>query len=260
MQIERLRSLIRESVKDHIKEIEAVAEAAAMDARLAEYDKAIKTCEEKIQTAENLEEVKDLMDTGKLNELKKKLKDLKSKKEKLERQKAKKNKGKEVTTDAETDKMDEAAIEEGPGPWSQNNNDTDDMENMNVEETYTMDEMDMKDEALNESFLKMQKLAGVITEAQYNSKKKALVENENMTIADFLNANIEEFKQKIADPGSSFEIMGDEKVATAGDGENGIDVSFDKEHMLKLFPENDPYNQVEETEIAGRKVYYNNYL
>ena len=29
---------------------------------------------------------------------------------------------------------------------------------------------------LNESFLKMQKLAGVITEAQYNSKKKALVE------------------------------------------------------------------------------------
>jgi len=170
MQIERLRSLIRESVKDHIKEIEAVAEAAAMDARLAEYDKAIKTCEEKIQTAENLEEVKDLMDTGKLNELKKKLKDLKSKKEKLERQKAKKNKGKEVTTDAETDKMDEAAIEEGPGPWSQNNNDTDDMENMNVEETYTMDEMDMKDEALNESFLKMQKLAGVITEAQFNEK------------------------------------------------------------------------------------------
>ncbi len=43
MQIEKLRSLIRESVKDHIKEIEAVAEAAAMEARLAEYDKAIKT-------------------------------------------------------------------------------------------------------------------------------------------------------------------------------------------------------------------------
>ena len=30
----------------------------------------------------------------------------------------------------------------------------------------------VQEEALNESFLKMQKLAGVITEAQYNSKKK----------------------------------------------------------------------------------------
>jgi len=67
--VEKLRSLIRESVKDHIKEIEAVAEAAAMEARLAEYDKAIKTCEDKITKAENLEEVKELVDEGKLNEL-----------------------------------------------------------------------------------------------------------------------------------------------------------------------------------------------
>jgi len=176
MQIEKLRSLIREAVDTQLKEIEAVAEAAAMEARLAEYDKAIKTCEAKIQAAENLEEVKDLMDEGKVNELKKKLKSLTKAKEKLEKAKAKKNKGKEVTTDAETDKMDEAAIEEGPGPWSQNNNDTDDMENMNVEETYTMDEMDMKDEALNESFLKMQKLAGVITEGQYRKKLQMLSE------------------------------------------------------------------------------------
>ena len=79
-------------------------------------------------------------------------------------------------------------------------------------------------------------------------------------IAVFLNNNIEEFKTKIADPGSSFEIIGDEKVATAGNDEGGIDVSFDKEHMLELFPENDLYNEVEEVEIAGRKVYYNNYL
>ena len=107
----------------------------------------------------------------------------------------------------------------------------------------------MKKQILSEEFRRMQKLAGLINENQLN---------EN--IADFLNANIEEFKQKIADPGSSFEIMGDEKVATAGEGENGIDVSFDKEHMLKLFPEGDPYNKVEEAEIAGRKIYYNNYL
>ena len=170
MQIERLRSLIRESVKDHIKEIEAVAEAAAMEARLAEYDKAIETCENKITSAESLEEIKDLVDEGKINELRKKLKDLKKTKEKLEKQKAKKNKGKEVTTDAETDKeetVDETYVEETA------------VEETAVEETYTMDEMEndsMKEETLNESFIRMQKLAGIITETQYNQKKNPLTE------------------------------------------------------------------------------------
>ena len=187
MQIERLRSLIRESVKDHIKEIEAVAEAAAMEARLAEYDKAIETCENKIQTAENLEEVQELVDENKLNELRKKLKDLKKTKEKLEKQKAKKNKGKEVTTDAETDK------EENVGEVA------DTMDETYVDETYTMDEIEMSDKEkeelkkkaeandkeyniMNESFLKMQKLAGIITETQYN-QKKSLTENQVDEIA-----------------------------------------------------------------------------
>jgi uncharacterized protein YaaQ len=99
MEINKLRSIIKEAVDAQLKEIEAVAENAAMEARLAEYDKAIKTCEIKIETAENLEEVKDLMDEGKINELKKKLKSLTKAKEKLEKAKAKKNKGKEVVTD-----------------------------------------------------------------------------------------------------------------------------------------------------------------
>jgi hypothetical protein len=181
MQIEKLRSLIREAVDNQLKEIEAVAEAAAMEARLAEYDKAIKTCEAKIQAAENLEEVKDLMDEGKVNELKKKLKSLTKAKEKLEKAKTKKNKGKEVTTDAETDNVDETAVEEGDA--------MDDMKNAIVPEMeYTMDEMEMSDEEkeelrkkaevndkeyniMNESFLKMQKIAGLITETQYNQKK-----------------------------------------------------------------------------------------
>jgi hypothetical protein len=158
MQIEKLRSLIREAVDNQLKEIEAVAEAAAMEARLAEYDKAMKTCESKIQAAENLEEVKDLMDENKINELKKKLKSLTKAKEKLEKAKAKKNKGKEVTTDAETDK------EENVGEAA-NVMDETYVEETAVEETYTMDEMEndsMKEEALNESFTRMQKIAGII--------------------------------------------------------------------------------------------------
>ena len=50
-----------------------------------------------------------------------------------------------------------------------------------VDESDVMGKMEMegdmpKEEALNESFLKMQKLAGVITEAQYKAKKKVLNE------------------------------------------------------------------------------------
>ena len=112
------------------------------------------------------------------------------------------------------------------------------------------------DESLE--MLRMKKIAGLLTEGEY---AKALLREEEASIADFLNANIEEFKKKVANPRSKFEIMGDEKVATAGpDSESGIDVSFDKTHMLELFPASDPFNKVKETEIAGRKVYYNNYL
>ena len=79
-------------------------------------------------------------------------------------------------------------------------------------------------------------------------------------IDTFLNSNFDEVKTKIGNIPSKFKIMGDSKVATAGDGERGIDISFDKEHMLSLFPEEDPFNEVESIEIAGQTVYYNDYL
>jgi hypothetical protein len=101
--------------------------------------------------------------------------------------------------------------------------------------------------------LRMQMLAGIITEGQY----KEMLDEEN--IADFLNQNMDEVKAKLGDVYSEFETMGDPKVATAGEGEEGIDVSFDKEHMLELFPEEDPYNEVESIDIAGKTVYYNDY-
>jgi hypothetical protein len=79
-------------------------------------------------------------------------------------------------------------------------------------------------------------------------------------IDTFLNDNFDEVKAKIGNIPSKFKIMGDSKVATAADGERGIDISFDKEHMLSLFPEEDPFNEVESIEIAGQTVYYNDYL
>jgi hypothetical protein len=160
MEINKLRSIIKEAVDAQLKEIEAVAENAAMEARLAEYDKAIKMCEDKIATAENLEEIKDLVDEGKIKEIKNKLKSLQKAKDKLEKTKAKKNKGKEVVTD---EPVEESAVEEGDKYNPENSwNDEE------VNDPFNTDQSMEEEIALNESFLKMQKLAGVITESQYN--------------------------------------------------------------------------------------------
>jgi hypothetical protein len=155
MEINRLRSIIRESISNNLKEIEDVAENAAMEAKLNAYTEAIEKVNKKIEMAESLEEMQELVDPTKLNELKKHLKTLEKSKEKLEKVKAKKNKGKEVVTD---EPMDESAVEE-----------------MDMDKNAIVPEMDYaieEEEAINESFLKMQKLAGVITESQYNEKKK----------------------------------------------------------------------------------------
>jgi hypothetical protein len=189
MKINRLRSIIKEAVNAYdLKEIEATAENAAMDAKLEAYDKAIQQCEDKIHSAENIEEIKDLMDEGKINELKKHLKNLQKSKEKLEKVKTKKNKGKEVVTDEpveEGDEMDsmknaivpETELEEDDMPKVQkmggqsNWNDRQRGLSWNSDQLYDdaqLEEGDDEEKPVNESFLKMQKLAGVITEAQYN--------------------------------------------------------------------------------------------
>jgi hypothetical protein len=168
MEINRLRSIIKESISNNLKEIEDAAENAAMEAKLNAYNEAIEKVNKKIETAESLEEMQELVDPAKLNELKKHLKNLEKSKAKLEKLQEKKNKGKKVVTD---EPVDEPAVEEGDKYNPENNwNDAevDDPWNAGQAKHQPMDE---EEESLNESFLKMQKLAGVITEAQYNEKK-----------------------------------------------------------------------------------------
>jgi putative cell wall-binding protein len=101
---------------------------------------------------------------------------------------------------------------------------------------------------------KIKEISGGLNENQ------PAIYNDKENIVNFLNANTKEFISKLGNPGSKFENLGDPKVATAGKSDtSGIDVSFDREHMLKLFPKDDPYNKVEEIEIAGKKIYYNDY-
>jgi hypothetical protein len=164
MQVEKLRSLIRESIQEYIKEIDGAAEDAANEARISKCEEAIQTREAKLNAISESDH-KDLMDEGKIKGLENEIKELKKAKakfEKVKEKKANKKAGKdkkEVTTDA---KMEDTPVDE-----------SDVMEKMEMEGDMS------NEEALNESFLKMQKLAGVITEAQYNQKKKALVEAED---------------------------------------------------------------------------------
>lgn len=154
MQVEKLRSLIRESINEYIKEIDIAAEGAAMEARVAKCEEAIQMRETKLDTIAESDH-KDLIDQSKIKNIEDEIKVLKKAKAKFEKQREKmqskkdkkENPKKEMTTDAPVEEADVTA------------------------------EMDMdmsdkpKEEALNESFLKMQKLAGVITETQYNQKK-----------------------------------------------------------------------------------------
>jgi len=203
MEINRLRSIIRESISNNLKEIEDVAENAAMEAKLNAYTEAIEKVNKKIEMAESLEEMQELVDPTKLNELKKHLKTLEKSKEKLEKVKAKKNKGKEVVTDepveeSEVEEIDNWNAEEVDDPWDAGQT-----------KNQPMDEVDLSDEekeelrkkaeqnpslALPEAFLKMQKLAGVITEAQYN-QKKSLIENQLGEIS--LSGTLDKLKDKI---------------------------------------------------------------
>lgn len=83
-----------------------------------------------------------------------------------------------------------------------------------------------------------------------------------MSLADFLNVNFEKFVEKFGKPQTKFTNIdvstGDDKdikIATAGIDEDGMDVSHDPR-----FKEMSDYNEVEEVEFLGKKLYIDNYL
>lgn len=148
MKIENLRSLIRESINEYINKIDEEGNAAMYAAKKAACEEAIRVREEKLARIDESEDLKDMVSPEKIKEIKREIEDIKKfkgKVEKLEEKARNKGKKKEVTTDAETDKEEKA-----------------------VDENDVLDEMDIdmdsdtKEEALNESFIRMQKIAGII--------------------------------------------------------------------------------------------------
>jgi hypothetical protein len=170
MDITKLRGLIQESIQEYLKEIDAAGDRAAVEAKMAKIDEAIKNREDKISRAEALtedEDMKEMVNTGKIASMKKEIKLFEKAKAKYQKQ---------------LDKMDgktapKANIEEEP----------------NIEEETNMDEIQ-----INESFVRMQKLAGLITESEYKEKTDEVAgpysTNRNMG-DDIINNNADEVYQ-----------------------------------------------------------------
>jgi hypothetical protein len=223
MKVENLRTLIRESIQEYIREVETSGNIAAQEAKIRACEEAIAIRERKANMEGLDEAYHDMMDSAKMNEIKKEIKELqkyKAKAEKLlEKMKAKAEGKKEVTTDAVTEEapIDEADVtaemelEEGskeqtfkvnnlqhsekhipfkklrkekPGTnriasSNQTDNEEDDPYNQGKTKNQPMDEVELSDKEkeelkkkaeendkqynpMNESFIRMQKIAGII--------------------------------------------------------------------------------------------------
>ena len=162
MKLENLRTLIRESITEYIKEIDEAAEIAANEARINKTLEAIKTRKDKLARIEENEELKEMVDSAKIKDIQNEIKELEKAEKKFrtlaEKRAAKKAKKsapkdeKEVTTDAPIDETDVMAEM--------------DLSDEESEELRKKAEQNpspaLPEGTLNESFLKMQKLAGII--------------------------------------------------------------------------------------------------
>lgn len=157
-----LRQLIKESIQEYIREVETSGNVAAQEAKIRACDEAIALREKKINMEGLDEAYHDMIDEAKKKNLEKEIKELQKYKKKaekiLEKMKSKAGKEDEKENVEEEGVIDEVAIDEmDPEAGPQ------------LEEAKKKKKKEEK-ELMNESFLYMQKLAGVITEAQYKAK------------------------------------------------------------------------------------------
>ena len=232
MKLENLRSLIRESVHDYIREIDEAAKVGAIKASIAKCEEAIGIRERKMNMEGLDEAYHDMLDKSKMAELKSEIKALTKSLEKYKKQLAKLEKVDEVKDDVVTDSeveevvTDETMTEEAP-----------------IDETDVMAEMDVEETAINESFLKMQKLAGVITEAQYNQKKREAL-NEGEYSDWWTKANDElrlDFDDDIYSYVDSYDEPWQGKFADEVVNINATDYEDFKKQVKKLYNEINPF-------------------
>lgn len=194
-----LKQLIRESINEYINGIDEAGENAALEAKMNATTEAIELREKKMKMEGLDEAYHDMLDKGKMKELSSEIKALKKSLAKYEKQLDKlKNKGAKKVKDVEEKEIVDENVEDSPyNPKNKDNvnrfslgmedNTEDDEERYDADGNQTDDGsynadgnlVDLEREIgraeynrVDESFLHMQKLAGLITEAQYQAKKK----------------------------------------------------------------------------------------
>ena len=197
-----LKQLITESVNEYLREIEEAGNENAVIEKMKSCEEAIAVRERKIKMDGIEEAMHDMIDPKKIKELQKEVKviekTLKKYQKQLEKLKSKnKHVGAEDTEDSTEEPeeiIDEGMEDISPDDLSLDMNNNDDEERYDGDGTPNEDgdfdsegnpisskaidqamhrgESDRDNMYLNESFLHMQKLAGVITEAQYKAKLK----------------------------------------------------------------------------------------
>ena len=73
-QVERLRSLIKESINEYIREIDEAAEKAANEARISTCEEAIQKREEKLKRVAENEDLKELASEDKIKDIQNEIK------------------------------------------------------------------------------------------------------------------------------------------------------------------------------------------
>lgn len=215
MKTTELRTLIKESIQEYIKEIDEAGNRAALEAKIAKTQEAIENRKKKINMEGLDEAYHDMMDKGKIKELTSEIKLLEKSLtkygkmlEKMDAKSAPKQMKDEGMMDEEV--IDEVSIDENDpesGPQleelegldeakkkmtaAQKEKKEDIVKGMKKSKSFgkSKDEkakmyatatklakdtkkesVETEGEVLNESFLHMQKLAGLITEAEYKAK------------------------------------------------------------------------------------------
>ena len=188
-----LKQLITESVNEYLREIEEAGNNEAIQRKIERCEEAIAVRESKIKMEGIEEAMHDMIDPKKIKELQKEIKVIEKTLKKYQKQLEKlKLKNKPVSTE-DTEEPEEI-IDEGMEdvlsddlPLNINNDDDNQMpaplEELNID--------------INESFLHMQKLAGLITEGQYQAKKKVL--NKKKTIAEGIDEDFDMLMNAVDD-------------------------------------------------------------
>ena len=188
----KLRQLIRESINDYIREIDEAGTKAGLGAKIEATESAISK-REKMAAMEGIDEAyHEMLDKGKMKEIGGEVKALKKSLEKLKKQLDKLNsKGGNKSEESEVEEkeiVDEVSIDENEEMEYEGMEYEEEEERFDADGTPNEEGMydaegnrvsfadidkamyDGEAEYMNESFLHMQKLAGVISETEFKAK------------------------------------------------------------------------------------------